>query len=507
MSTIRILPRHDGVMQQAVSRFGRLGAAIVLGTLGVLAAAVPSWHDAGLRWLPLALITPLVLWCALPVHISAIRGLLRGTWTPDIIATTGIWAAYAWSIHAVATERTNTHLVPVALATALMVTVQCISEETGSGEPYGSPPAWLVPGLLLAAVATMAAWWIVEGASTASTTTLSVLLVASPAALQLAGPAALLVGARRGATLGMTVSGTDASAASCRIDTIVLDKDGTVTTGELTVVSIDPIDPDHERNMRWFAGALEHTSEHRIGRAIAKLSARGRVTNIVHQPGLGISGSVDRHPVRVGSPSWIGTEVGVDLGTHVGVEVDGRVLGSITVADTLRADAREGVDGLRELGLDTILVSDGRQPDTEDLAHRAGITTCHSETGSEQRLALVHRLQAEGRVVAMVGGRGPNAAAMQAADLALSEGEDAPTGGIALADISVLNTSRAIGLSRATSTATLTNRRWAVAGMLTPLPFAAAGLIDPEYAALFALACSVGVVLNSLRMPRLERPG
>jgi Cu+-exporting ATPase len=483
----------------------RLVAAGLLGAAAVLATLVPTF-DGGLAWVPLVPVAAAVTWCALPTHLAAGRGIAAGRWSPDVLASVGLVAALAWSVADGFDGSDPARLAPVAIATVLVVAAQEVVRESGTDNPYAGTPGWIAPLGLAASVATLAGWWLVDGPGPAATAAVSTLLVAAPVALRVAGPAALLVAARRGAGIGMAPADEPTMDVAARIDTIVLDQHGTVTTGELSVTSVDAVDPEHLRNLRWFAGALEHVSEHPIGRAIAKLSAPGRVTNVLQQPGLGISGSVDRHPVRVGLPSWIGIDHADGLGTQVAVEVDGRALGSIRVADTLRADAHAGVEQLRGLGLDPMLVSDRAEADTSFIAAGSGIVTSHPSITTQGRIALIQRLRADGRVVAMAGDRGRHPAAMQAADLPISTATASPRDGIAVAEVDVCTVAGAIALARGTRAAIRTNRRWALAGMLLPLPFAAAGLLDPVLAAPIALVSLVAVGVRSLRIPPVQGP-
>lgn len=494
---------HHGVMQAGPRRHLPVVIAGVLAGVGIAECLVPAVRDHDLRWLALAPIVPLVLWCALPIHRSAFDSLRRGTWSPDVLATFGIVAALAWAVVTLETDQLITRVVPVAAVSLVMVASHHLGRLAGVVDPYGAVPSWMVPAVLVVAAVTLAAWWLSEGPGTAASIALSALLIASPAALRLATPATLLASARRGAAIGVAPVSAEAMDVVRRIDTIILAKDGTVTTGELTVTSVDPVDPDHLRNMRWFAGALEHVSEHPIGRAIAKLSAPGRVTQVVQRPGQGISGSVDRHPVRVGRPSWIGIESSGGLGTHVAVEVDGRALGCITVADTVRPGAREGVEQLRGLGLDPILVSDGPSADTTHLAEQTGITTSRADLDVEGRLALIQRLQADGHVVAMVGRHAEHTAELRAADLAISTVGDEPVGGITVTGIDVQTVAGAIALTRSTISTISMVRRWALIASIAPLPLAVAGLIAPMYAALFVLVSTVMIAALACRVPRI----
>ncbi len=502
--TPSITAARRGVVQRRPRRHVRLVSAVALGAASIATTFVPALRTDALEWVPLVLVVPLVLWCAWPVHQAAACGVVSGRWTPDVLATIGILAAFAWSVHALLSDRAVGHLVPVALATVLMVAAQHVGEEAGVDDPYASSPVWLTPLVLVVAASAMAAWWTTDGSGSATSAALSALLIAGPGALRLATPAALLVGTRRGAQAGILVASRTDLDMSTQVDTVLLDQHGTITTGALSVVSVDPVDPEHLRNLRWFAGALERSSDHPIARAIAQGTDAGRVSDVVQRPGLGISGSVDRHPVRVGRPSWIGIDDPGGLGTRVGVEVDARVLGSITLADTLRPHAQDDVERLRSLGVEPFLVSDGPALDTRDLADRSGIVTSHAEMTVEDRMRLVERLRADGRIVAVVGDAGRHGAAMQAADLALSTGGEVPVTGIVLPDVDVRTVGDALALTRATASTARANHRWAPAAMLAPLPFAAGGLVDPAYASAICLLGMIGVALNSLRIPRMR---
>lgn len=496
---------HPGAPQPKIARHARPLIAGLLGIFGIAATFLPATDSVDVEWLPLALMVPAVVWCALPIHLNAGQRIATGQLTSWALASIGILAAFAWSIHAVVTDGAMGHLIPVALATLLVVIAQHVAELAGQDEALDPAPAWLSPLVLAIAIAATILWGLARGWEAGATAGVSVLLIAAPAALLLAEPAALVVGSRRGSDIGLLSASIGAMRATHRIDTIVLDKDGTITTGELSVMAVEPVDPEHVRNLRWFAGALSHSSDHPIARAIAKLAPRGRVSNVMTQPLIGISGTVDRHPVRIGIPSWIGVDNTEGLGTQVGVEVDGRALGWITVGDTMRPDARSGVDRLNAMGLEPILVSSRPAADTAHLADQAGIVRHHSRMSVDGCLALVEQLQSEGRVVAMAGKLGANAPALRAADLAISTAGEAPDDGIVLAEVDVRGVGDAISLLRSTLSTMLTNRRWAMIGMLAPIPLAAAGLIEPIYAPLFSLACMIGVAMNSSRVPRKQR--
>lgn len=252
---------------------------------------------------------------------------------------------------------------------------------------------------------------------------------------------------------------------AARVDVVVLDRWGTVTTGRLEVTTVEPLDADHLRNLRWFAGALEHEAEGPLARAVAKLSPRGKVTDFAVVPGSGVRGSVDRHPVRVGRPSWVGMADRDDRGTVLGVELDGRPLGYLVVGDEPRADAGSAVSRLAAAGVSAVLVSDDGARETEDLAEGCGIERWHSEIAPEKRERLVAELQEQGRVVAFVSSRPEDAEAQALADLAVGGGS-----GVALTDLDVRRVAVLISLARGVVAAA----RWAGLVALAPLVAGAA---------------------------------
>ena len=477
--------------------------AIVASALASVVSLVPAAQFEGWRWLALALMSVPVLAGANRTHRLAWTHLIRGVLHADILASIASLATYAWA--AVTIESVNAgHHVTVAAATALLVTVvHYVRKDTHTDD---AAPTWLVPALLALALAALVGWWNSGDLAKGSSAAIAVLVVGCAAALLLATPSAISIGTKRGVKLGLQFGDMTALDAARRIDTIVLDKNHTVTTGGLTVISVEALDPDHDLNMRWFAGAIEHSADDPVGRAIAKLaklsSSRG-LTNIELQPGRGVSGAVDRHLVRVGSPDWIGFDAHGEVGTTVAVEVDGRPMGSITVADHIRPHAQEAVEELRRLGLDVILASDGNPIDTEHLAKEVGIDTYFAEQDPDDRSELVTTLQNNGHTVAMVGDHDLNASALHTADLAITcvaAADDATDVCLLVADINASVIAAAIALSRATLATVRTNRWIALAATLIPAPFAAAGLISPLLAVLIAVTGTVIVACNSLRL-------
>ncbi|WP_406026589.1 HAD family hydrolase [Nocardioides sp. NBC_00850] len=271
-------------------------------------------------------------------------------------------------------------------------------------------------------------------------------------------------------------------AVAARVDTVVLDRWGTVNTGRLVVTTVDPLDPDHLRNLRWFAGALEHEAEGPLARAVARLSPRGKVTDFDVVPGSGVRGSVDRHPVRVGRPSWIGMAERTDRGTVLGVELDGRPLGYLVVGDQPREDAGASVSRLTAAGATPLLVSDDTDRETEHLAETCGIERWHPEIAPEKRERLVAELQEQGRVVAFVSSRPEDAEAQAVADLAVGG-----SSGVRLTDLDVRRVAELISLARGA----VVGRRWAGPVALAPAVVGAVLTILGAGSVLLAAGCAL----------------
>ncbi|MEU6134165.1 HAD family hydrolase [Nocardioides sp. NPDC047086] len=293
-------------------------------------------------------------------------------------------------------------------------------------------------------------------------------------------------------------------AVAARVDTVVLDRWGTVTTGRLVVATVDPLDPDHLRNLRWFAGALEHEAEGPLARAVARLSPRGKVTDFAVVPGSGVRGSVDRHPVRVGRPPWVGMADRTDRGTVLGVELDGRPLGYLVVRDEPRADAGASVSRLLAAGVTPVLVSDDTDRETEHLAEACGIERWHPQIAPEKRERLVTELQEQGRVVAFVSARPEDAEAQARADLAVGG-----SSGVRLADLDVRRVAELVSLARRA----VVGSRWAgpvavvpaVAGAVPTLLDAGSTVLASGLALLCLVTAAVAGAIPVARPGNLSR--
>jgi P-type E1-E2 ATPase len=264
---------------------------------------------------------------------------------------------------------------------------------------------------------------------------------------------------RRGRALGVAVGSPDALDVAARVDALVLDAAGTVTTGSLRVVAVHPVDPEHDRSVRWFAAALAHTSDSPVDRAVAQLATRGRVTDVVATPGIGLSGSVDKHPVRLGRPDWVGLAPVDGIGTTVGVEVDGRPLGRLVVADVVRDHAAEAVDALAADGVRVELVSAGRAVDTAHVAEQSGVEHWHAEAGDAERAGVVEQLRASGRVTGHAG-----SVPVAGADVML--GPDGSGADLVLDDLDVRRVADVLRLAR--WTVALRTRLRTLAWVVTP---------------------------------------
>jgi Cu+-exporting ATPase len=359
--------------------------------------------------------------------------------------------------------------------------------------------AVFVPAVVFAALATLVVWLATGGAEEAAfTAAVAVLIIACPCALGLATPTALLVGTGRGAQLGILIKGPEVLESTRRVDTVVLDKTGTITTGRMTLVEGDG-------EVLRLAGAVEAASEHPIGRAITD-AARERfgtlpaVTDFRSTPGVGVEGVVEGRRVRVGRAEGAVTTVGVTW--------DGEVRGTLAVADTIKPTSAQAVTELRQLGLTPVLLTGDNAGVARTIAAEAGIDEVIAEVLPEEKVAVVKRLQAEGRVVAMVGDGVNDAAALAQADLGLAMGTGADAaieaGDLTLVRGDLRAAGDAIRLARRTLATIKGNLFWAFAYNVAALPLAALGLLNPMIAGA-AMACSSAfVVSNSLRLRRFR---
>ena len=336
------------------------------------------------------------------------------------------------------------------------------------------------------------------------------------------------MGTGRAAQLGIVVKGPEVLESTRRIDRILLDKTGTVTTGQLEVIEVhasEGVDPEYVLRL---ASGLENASEHPIGRAIARrgLQQLGQlppVADFAAEAGFGARALVDRRAVVVGRPSWLQGELGLTLPlslvdaassaeaagrTAVAIAWDGSVRGVITLADAIKPTSAQAVAQLRELAVTPVLLTGDSASVAHDVAHAVGISEVFAETLPWDKVAVVQELQSQGHVVAMVGDGVNDAAALAQADLGIAMGTGADAA-IHASDLTLVSGDLraavdAIALSRRTLRIIKGNLFWAFAYNIAAIPLAMAGLLNPIIAAA-AMACSsVFVVSNSLRLRKFK---
>jgi P-type Cu+ transporter len=384
-----------------------------------------------------------------------------------------------------------------------------------------------VPIVIGLSVATLG-YWLGTGASAAAafTAAVAVLIIACPCALGLATPTALLVGTGRGAQLGLLIKGPEILESSRRVDTIVLDKTGTVTTGKMSLVNVVAAEGEDRDQVLRIAGALEHGSEHPIARAIAHAAARqsdlAAMEGFTNREGLGVEGVVDGHGVQVGRPSLMAEwslrvpdsleaarRVAEAQGrTAVLAAWDGAVRGLLIVADTAKPTSAEAITSLRALGLRPVLLTGDNETTARAVAAEVCIDEVIAEVLPGDKADVVRRLQADGRVVAMVGDGVNDAPALAQADLGLSIGTGTDVA-IEASDLTLVSgdlraAADAIRLSRATLRTIKQNLAWAFGYNVAALPLAALGLLNPLIAGAAMGFSSVSVVANALRLRRFR---
>ncbi len=385
-----------------------------------------------------------------------------------------------------------------------------------------------VPVVIALALGTLGFWLGAgAGATAAFTAAVAVLIIACPCALGLATPTALMVGTGRGAQLGILIKGPEVLESTRAVDTIVLDKTGTVTTGRMALVDVVTAEGVDEDEVLRLAGALESASEHPIAQAVAKGAAErvgelGAVEDFANVEGLGVRGVVDGHAVLVGRPQLLADwsqHLGPDLAdaledaqsrghTAVAVGWDGEARAVLTVADQVKPTSREAVEQFRSLGLRPVLLTGDNRTVARTVADAVGIEEVIAEVLPKDKVDVVKRLQSEGRTVAMVGDGVNDAAALAQADLGLAMG----TGTDAAIEASDLTLVRgdlraaadAIRLSRRTLGTIKGNLFWAFAYNVAAIPLAMAGLLVPMIAGAAMAFSSVFVVGNSLRLRRFR---
>ena len=391
--------------------------------------------------------------------------------------------------------------------------------------------AVFVPTVLACAAATLAGWLLAGSpAGHAVSAALAVLIIACPCALGLATPAALVVASGRGAQLGIFIKGYQALESSRAIDTVVLDKTGTVTTGQMTVTAVQPVPGTSRSDLLRYAASVEQASEHAVAAAVTALAVAESIPlasadGFAALAGLGARGAVDGHEVIVGRSKLFAdrqVEVPAALAdwcrareeagcTAVLVSWDDVVHGALAVTDTVKPSAASAVAGLRGLGLRPVLLTGDNPATAQAVAAAAGIDEVISEALPAAKARVIADLQAAGRSVAMVGDGVNDGPALAAAQLGLALGSGTDVA-ICAADMILLRDDLevvpdAIRLARATFTTIRRNLAWAFCYNVLAIPLAALGFLNPILAAAAMTLSSVFVVWNSLRLRRFSVSG
>jgi Cu+-exporting ATPase len=387
--------------------------------------------------------------------------------------------------------------------------------------------AVFVPAVLAIAAVTLVAWLAAgQPAGHAFTAAVAVLIIACPCAMGLATPTAILVGTGRGAQLGIVIKGQEALESTRVVDTIVLDKTGTLTTGQMTLTGVVAAQAEEAADVVRLAAALESASEHPIAAAIAKAApvapprAPGQFTG---HAGDGVTGTVEGHAAAVGRRDWVEARLGATTPdtlaaaalaaeekgqTAVFAGWDGQVRGLLVVADTLKPSSARAVADLRGMGLRTVLLTGDNERAARAVADAAGVDEVIAGLLPSGKVDAIKRLQDEGRVVAMAGDGVNDAAALAQADLGLAMGTGTDAA-IQASDLTLVSgdlrgAPAAIQLSRATLRIIRGNLFWAFAYNMVAIPLAATGNLNPMVAAAAMAFSSVFVVTNSLRLRKFR---
>ena len=393
-----------------------------------------------------------------------------------------------------------------------------------------------VPVVLLISVATLLGWLLFGGTSNeAFTAAVAVLIIACPCALGLATPTAIMVGTGRGAELGILIKGGEVLERTREVDTAILDKTGTITTGKMQLVAVSGADPstDEIHNSRVndellrLAASLEEASEHPIARAIANGAREKGIelttpTDFLNEAGVGVVGKIDGREIKVGRADWCGAPQGVLRGgldelisdaesrgaSVIFIGWEDSIQGALVVSDTVKETAVAAVSALKRLGISVVMVTGDSEAAAHWVAESVGIDTVIAGVLPAGKAEVVRGLQADGHIVAVIGDGINDAPALAQADLGIAIGTGADVA-LEASDLTLVSgdprgAADAIELSRRTLATIKANLFWAFAYNAAAIPLAAAGILNPAIAAATMGFSSVFVVSNSLRLRRFK---
>src|SRR5674536_220013 len=415
--------------------------------------------------------------------------------------------------------------------TALMQIIRMVEEAQGRNAPIqrlaDRVSAIFVPVVLSAAVITFIAWALIGNLTLAILSFVAVLIVSCPCALGIATPTALMVGVGRGAKMGILIRGGEYLERARDLNTVVMDKTGTITTGKPKVTKV-LTNSTEEREVLRYAAAIEHGSEHPLAKAVLERTrsesiVEEAVTDFEALPGRGVTGSLKGRKIALGNRDFMAKE-GVNIttidaaaielegqgNTLMFLAVDGKLLGSLALADTPKPNSHVAIADLKSMGLDVIMLTGDNERTAKAIATQVGIDRIIASVPPWEKAKIVKKLQAEGKVVGMVGDGINDAPALAQAEvgIALGSGSDIAkeTGGIILVKNDLQDVVRGIWLSRATMRKIRQNLFWALGYNSAAIPIAALGLLNPIIAAAAMSLSSLSVVANAatLRTVRLE---